>query len=122
MDKDPRIVKHPGEALDPDEIREDLAMGGTRIVREPRPAYFKAILPVTKLTIAEYLEWEKDAYVKHEYYQGEVFAMAGAKVAHNKVCSNLFLVLGMRLKGRPLPALYQRHADPYPFQYLIHLP
>jgi Uma2 family endonuclease len=26
---------------------------------------------------------------KHEYYKGEIFAMAGATVEHNKITSNL---------------------------------
>jgi Uma2 family endonuclease len=44
-------------------------------VREPAIAYGKQ-----KLTIEEYLQWEKESQQKHEYYQGEIFAMAGAGV------------------------------------------
>jgi hypothetical protein len=31
---------------------------------------------------------ERAATEKHEYYQGEVFAMAGASFAHNEILSN----------------------------------
>ena len=42
---------------------------------------------------------------KHEYYKGEVFAMSGAKVPHNKISGNLFVALSIKLKGKKMPAL-----------------
>src|SRR5688500_17765020 len=65
-------------------------------VREPAIAYGKQ-----RLSIEEYLEFEKTSAVKHEYYQGEIFAMAGAKVAHNMVVMNCTVGLGSRLRGKP---------------------
>jgi hypothetical protein len=53
-------------------------------VKEPAVAYGK-----NKYTIAEYLEMEEAATEKHEYYQGEIFAMSGSKVPHNIITSNL---------------------------------
>lgn len=73
--------------------------------REPIQVYGKK-----KLTIEEYLDWEKASEEKHEYYQGEIFlmsghgealAMSGASHRHNKVFSNLFVGLGIALKGKP---------------------
>src|ERR1019366_918977 len=65
-------------------------------VKEPAIAYGKQ-----KYTIEEYLEMENVATEKHEYYQGEIFAMSGAKHPHNLVIKNMYLSLGQKLKGKP---------------------
>jgi Uma2 family endonuclease len=52
-------------------------------VREPAIAYGKQ-----KLTIEEYLQWEKESQQKHEYYRGEIFAMAGAGNRHVLISKN----------------------------------
>lgn len=64
-------------------------------VREPVPVY-----GMKKLTIEEYLAFERNAEDKHEYYQGEVFTMSGAKLAHNMVTGNLYFNLRKRLEGK----------------------
>ncbi|MEK7224383.1 MAG: Uma2 family endonuclease [Bacteroidota bacterium] len=64
-------------------------------LREPLPVYGKK-----KLTIEEYLEFENASEEKHEYYEGEVFAMSGAKVPHNIIAVNLTVFLGQKLKGK----------------------
>jgi Uma2 family endonuclease len=64
------------------------------IVNEPAVDYNKR-----KYTIEEYLEMENAATEKHEYYQGEVFAMSGAKVPHNRIVSNLHTNIGIILKA-----------------------
>jgi Uma2 family endonuclease len=38
-----------------------------------------------RLTEAEYLAMERESPAKHEYWDGEVFAMAGASVPHNQL-------------------------------------
>lgn len=48
-----------------------------------------------------YLEWEKANDSKHEYLNGEVFALAGAKDAHVTVCINLIAMLHAHLRGGP---------------------
>lgn len=40
------------------------------------------------------------ALVKHEYYKGEIFAMSGASIAHNKIAINCTLDIGNKLKGK----------------------
>ena len=47
----------------------------------------------------EYLEGEPYAEVRHEYIDGEVYAMAGAGDAHVKVAGNAFVLLKTHLKG-----------------------
>jgi Uma2 family endonuclease len=44
--------------------------------------------PILKYSIADYLESEEKSLEKHEYYQGEIFAMAGASIQHNQVVRN----------------------------------
>ncbi len=54
-----------------------------------------------KLTEAEYLAIERAAELKSEFYNGEMFAMAGASRQHNEIKENLSLEIGIRLKGGP---------------------
>lgn len=49
------------------------------------------------LTAAEYLEMERKAEFKSEYFQGEVFAMAGASRPHNRIVSNVISALNPHL-------------------------
>jgi len=48
----------------------------------------------------EYLEMETDAGEKHEYFDGHIFAMAGATEAHNRIVANLIGELHNFLKGK----------------------
>ena len=57
-------------------------------------------IPKTKLTPEEYLEMERKAEFKSEYFNGEVFAMAGARRNHNKVATNISGLVWQHLKGR----------------------
>jgi Uma2 family endonuclease len=57
--------------------------------------------PSTFLTPEEYLEIERRAERKSEYFQGEMFAMAGASLEHAEIIINLARELSQRLKGRP---------------------
>ncbi|MEI7811859.1 MAG: Uma2 family endonuclease [Ignavibacteria bacterium] len=49
----------------------------------------------------EYLETECKAEFKSEYYNGEMFALAGAGRWHNIICHNIGLSLGNQLKDKP---------------------
>jgi Uma2 family endonuclease len=55
-------------------------------------------------TAEEYLAWEEQQEVKHEYIHGEVYevyALAGARDAHVTVAGNLFAMLKAHLRGTP---------------------
>ena len=49
----------------------------------------------------EYLEFERAAFEKHEYFGGEIFDMAGASIEHAEISSNINASLNFRLKKRP---------------------
>lgn len=55
----------------------------------------------TTFTESEYLELERKADFKSEYYKGEIFAMAGATVIHNKIVANLISIFSQFLKDKP---------------------
>jgi Uma2 family endonuclease len=61
--------------------------------------------PKTFLTPEQYLEIERKAEYKSEYYRGEMFAMAGASLAHNWLVANLIGELHAALKGGPCGVL-----------------
>jgi Uma2 family endonuclease len=48
----------------------------------------------------EYLELEREADYKSEYYRGEIFAMAGAGSNHNRITENLSVEIGGYLKDK----------------------
>lgn len=48
-------------------------------------------------TPEQYLEMERKATYKSEYYKGEIFAMAGAKPRHNRIVGNLTILIGTHL-------------------------
>ena len=60
--------------------------------------------PKTYLTPEEYLEIERKAEFKSEYYRGEMYAMAGAGRAHNLIVANLAREVGNQIRSRPCEA------------------
>lgn len=54
-----------------------------------------------KITPQEYLNAERLSESKNEYFNGEVFAMAGASMEHNQISSNIIRVLGNQLVESP---------------------
>jgi Uma2 family endonuclease len=58
----------------------------------------------TFLTPEQYLEIERKAEFKSEYYQGEMFAMAGGTIRHGTIVINLGRELSLQLKAKPCSA------------------
>ena len=77
------------------------------IVNEPALKY-------NYISPEEYLEAERAALEKHEYSQGEIFAMSGASLKHNKIFSNLFRDIAFKIKGKG--------CRPYGSNLRIHIP
>ncbi len=53
------------------------------------------------LTVQDYLELERCSEVKHEFYDGELFAMAGGSPEHNMIVANVLGELRQALRRRP---------------------
>jgi Uma2 family endonuclease len=52
------------------------------------------------VSVEDYLSGELVSPLKHEYLGGVVYAMAGARNAHNLIAGNVLGALHMRLRGR----------------------
>lgn len=57
--------------------------------------------PKTFLTPEQYLEIERQAEFRSEYLNGEMFAMSGARAAHNVIAVNVAGELRQQLRARP---------------------
>lgn len=55
--------------------------------------------PLYFFTVEEYLELEQTSDIRHEYFAGEVFAMAGGSKEHNIITLNIASRLRSRLRG-----------------------
>ncbi len=60
-------------------------------------------LPQEKIPFGpdDYLAWEMTQIERHEYVDGEVFAMSGASDPHGTVTGNLFAALHGHVRGTP---------------------
>lgn len=56
--------------------------------------------PQRRYTEEEYLELEAQTPLKHEFYRGEIFAMAGGSRERNQIVRGLFGELYIQLKGK----------------------
>jgi Uma2 family endonuclease len=54
----------------------------------------------TLLTPEQYLEIERNADYKSQYFDGEMFAMSGASRAHNLISTNVTAILRPQLRKR----------------------
>lgn len=49
----------------------------------------------------DYLAGEQNSDVKHEYIDGQIYAMSGAHANHNRLSATLMREIGNHLKGKP---------------------
>ena len=54
-----------------------------------------------QITEQDYLHHELQSQIKHEFIDGELFAMVGASSAHNLISLNIATELRTHLKGKP---------------------
>jgi Uma2 family endonuclease len=52
-----------------------------------------------KLTPAEYLDWEEQQELRHEYLNGEVYAMTGGTMNHSQIAGNFTTLLNIHLRS-----------------------
>ncbi len=50
-----------------------------------------------RLSVQEYLAWEAENEIKHEYIDGEVFAMSGGTSKHSRVAANAIAAIVRKL-------------------------
>jgi Uma2 family endonuclease len=50
-------------------------------------------------TVEDYFGVEEASSVKHEFHQGQIFAMAGASLRHNRITGNVFSALRRALES-----------------------
>ncbi|GAA4507939.1 Uma2 family endonuclease [Hymenobacter ginsengisoli] len=51
-------------------------------------------------TADDYFALEAQSEVRHEFFEGEIFAMAGASIAHNTIVGNFYIMLRQSLRGK----------------------
>jgi len=71
-------------------------------VREARPAY--AALDPSFMTLEEFLEFDENSPLRHEFINGVVFAMLGPSLNHNRIINNLYAPIRNHLKQGPCEA------------------
>lgn len=60
-----------------------------------------AVKQIPLISVEDYLAGELDSEVKHEYWGGFVYAMAGARNVHNRVATAFLGSLHAQLQGKP---------------------
>lgn len=55
--------------------------------------------PIKSLTIDEYLRLEESSQTKHEFLDGELYAMTGGTMAHSLIATNIGTMLKSQLKS-----------------------
>lgn len=58
-------------------------------------------VPKPRYSPEEYLALERASETRHEFYRGEIFAMAGASESHNLASGNLFVAVQSALRDKP---------------------
>lgn len=53
-----------------------------------------------KYTLEEYLRLEEYSNVRHEYLDGQIYAMAGGSPEHGTFAANVIAILGQQLRGQ----------------------
>lgn len=56
-------------------------------------------------TVEEYLALERASEERHEYLDGQIYALAGESLAHGDICSNLIITIGAQWRGSPCRVL-----------------
>ncbi len=61
----------------------------------------KKIQPtLNAFTRDEYFDLEKSAEIKHEFFNGEIFAMSGGSFNHARISGNTFSAFNVKLRGK----------------------
>jgi len=61
--------------------------------------------PKPRITLEQYFELERHSEIRHEYLEGEIYAMSGATLRHSVISNNIIRDLGTQLLDRPCHVL-----------------
>ena len=67
---------------------------------------------VQRMTREDYLTFEEASEVRHEFFDGQVFAMTGGSFEHSSIAVNILTMLKVQLKGgkcRPMNSDMRLH-------------
>ncbi len=64
-----------------------------------------AAVPQPSWTPSEYLAFERKSAERHEYLDGQLYAMAGASYNHNQIMGNVYGILYTQLRAKPCRVL-----------------
>jgi Uma2 family endonuclease len=53
-----------------------------------------------RFTPEEYFDWEEHQEIRHEYFDGEVYAMTGGTLNHSEIAIKFSILLGTHLRGK----------------------
>ena len=56
------------------------------------------------MTLEEYLQFEEQSRIRHEYIAGEIFAMSGVTKRHNRIAGRFYHAFAGHLRGGPCDA------------------
>lgn len=56
--------------------------------------------PQDFMSAEDYLDWEQEQEIRHEYLDGELVAMTGGTVPHNDIAINLLMLLRPQVRSR----------------------
>jgi Uma2 family endonuclease len=59
-----------------------------------------SIQPKHHYTLGEYFSVEEESDIRHEYFNGDIYAMVGGSLNHNRIKENVSRRLGNQLEGR----------------------
>jgi Uma2 family endonuclease len=77
-------------------------MQTARRVAEPAAAYAGGMS--FPMTFEEYLQFEEQSRIRHEYIAGEIFAMTGVTKRHNRIAGRFYHAFAGHLRGGPCDA------------------
>ena len=71
------------------------------LMGRPQGASMSAPVSRRRLTYEEYLTLERASEQRHEFCDGEIFAMAGGSPEHSALAARVIVQLGTQLRGQP---------------------
>ncbi|RZJ58002.1 MAG: hypothetical protein EOO55_02025 [Hymenobacter sp.] len=72
----------------------------TRLARLSLASWDTLRLRARRYTAEGYVALEEKSDVRHEFFEGEIFAMAGANIVHNILAGNLYIALRQSVRGK----------------------